>query len=46
MKLYDEKRSYYDSQGNYIEECPKNIINFGEKDVRPGNIDEIIDGAE
>lgn len=33
---YDEKKSYYDSQGNYIEECPENnIINYGEEDSEP-----------
>ena len=45
-KLYDEKKSYYDSQGNYIEECPNNVVNYGEKNIEPGHIDEMMDGIE
>lgn len=36
MHYYDKKTSYYDSQGNYVEECPKrNIVDYGEEDSAP-----------
>jgi len=38
-KYYDQKKSYYDSQGNYIEECPDNIVNYGEKSTQGEVVD-------
>jgi len=44
--LYDNCHSYYDGEGNFIQECDGNIIDYGE--IKEGVItltDEIKDGA-
>lgn len=36
---YDEKKSYYDSQGNYIEKCPeRNVYKF--ENAQDGDMSE------
>jgi len=31
-KLYSECKEYYDADGNYKKECPKNLVNYSDLD--------------
>ncbi|MDD6055776.1 MAG: hypothetical protein SOW25_03570 [Helicobacter sp.] len=37
---WDEKESYYDSQGNYREVCPDNLI-YKDKVLKEQNLEEV-----
>ena len=31
-RLYNDCKEYYDSDGNYVKECPKNLVNYSDFD--------------
>jgi hypothetical protein len=31
-KLYNDCKEYYDGDGNYVKECPKNLVDYSELD--------------
>ena len=31
-KLYNDCKEYYDAQGNYVKECPKNLFDYEDLD--------------
>ncbi len=33
-RYYNDCKEYYDADGNYVKECPKNLVNYSDFDAK------------